>query len=203
MLAYLIFLIIFSAAVSILVIKLRLPAPRLVIPLLILAIIAPLAGYYFIESYFSSIPIVVIPNLTGESLEQAGARLSKLGLTLEEAGDVYDPTLSVGTVVSQRPAAGKKVKAGRTIKLFLSSGTRKVLVPNLLGRPADQVEVVLLAEGLTLGKIEEDDSLETNSGIILSQNPLPGEEVAAGTSVEVSVSAQAQAKKNEGGFKLW
>jgi len=203
MLAYIIFLIIFSAAVSILVIKLKLPAPRIVIPLLILAIITPLVSYYFVERYFSSIPVVVVPDLKGDSLEQVATHLSKLGLTLEEAGDVYDPTLAVGTVVSQRPAAGKKVKAGRTIKLFLSSGTRKVLVPNLLGRPADQVEVVLLAEGLMLGKIEEAYSSETNSGIILSQNPLPGEEVAAGTSVEVSVSASPEARKKEGGFKLW
>jgi len=203
MLAYILFLIIFSAAVSILVIKLKLPAPRIVIPLVVLAIIAPLAGYYFVERYFSSIPIVIVPNLKGDSLEQVATRLGKLGLTLEEAGDVYDPTLPVGTVVSQRPAAGKKVKAGRMIKLFISSGTRKILVPNLLGRPADQADAVLMADGLALGKIEEDFSSETGSGIILSQNPLPGEEVAAGTSVEVSVSASPEAKKKEGGFKLW
>ena len=80
-----------------------------------------------------------------------------------------------------------------------------------------QAEAVLAAEGLMLGEIGQDYAPELDAGIVLSQSPLPGEEVDLGASVSITISSQSQeaaggnnaaaseeSKENgEGGFHLW
>jgi serine/threonine-protein kinase len=214
---YLIFVIIFSVLLSLIVLKFRIFSPHIIIPIIVTVLLLPgLIGYlYFV--YFTSIPEVVVPDLKGKALEAAFEELEALGLEGEHAGNVFDMRLPEGHVVSQRPEGGRMVKAGRAVSLLTSSGKRKVLVPNLLGRPAVQAEAVLAAKGLTLGAIEENYVPELDSGIILTQSPLPGEEVNVGTFVSLTISTtkelviitkvsseeEEEERKEEGGFKLW
>jgi serine/threonine-protein kinase len=219
---YLFFLIAVSILISFIIIKFRFPAPRIFIPTIIAIIVLPvLIGYLYI-SYFSSIPEVVVPDLRGKPIESALSELRSLQLRGKYAGSVFDKRYPEGYVVSQRPEQGRLVKAGRTIKLLASSGKRKVLVPNLLGRTVVQAETVLSVKGLYLGEKEESPVAQLDAGIILSQAPLPGEEVDAGTFVSITVSASAEGegasdiivrdemvgeesepKKDEGGFWPW
>ena len=115
-----------------------------------------------------------------------------------------------GQVASQRPEAGRKVKAGRVVNLMVSAGKRKIAVPNLLGRPVEQAEAVLSAAELMLGEVKREQSRDAREGAVLAQEPLPGEEIEIGTKVDLLIAASAEAereaapeKKEEGGFRLW
>ncbi|KPJ67605.1 hypothetical protein AMJ44_07230 [candidate division WOR-1 bacterium DG_54_3] len=213
---YLIFIILVSILIGLLVMKLNLPKPQLVIPLIMAIILSPLIIGYFYVTYFNSIPETVVPDLTGLPLEEAFEKLEALDLKGSFAGTIFDMKFPEGSVVSQRPEGGRRVKVGRVIRLLTSSGKRKVMVPNLLGRPAVQAEAVLAAKGLLLGESEQDFVPELDPGIILTQNPLPGEEVDSGSYVNITISTteepeimikvieeEAGEEKEEGGFRLW
>ncbi len=213
---YLVFLIVISVLVGFLVLRLNIPQPKLVIPLIIAAILAPaVLGYYYM-TYFTAIPEVIVPNLRGYPIGGALDKLKELGLEGRFSGTVFDSKVPEGSVVSHRPEAGQRVKMGRTIKLLTSSGSRLVQVPNLLGRPAEQATAVLAAKGLQLGRVDYSPVPGMETGIILSQAPLPAVEVESGASVNltISMSAEAEAEDEEqeekaegeeekGGFWFW
>ncbi|MFC1571139.1 PASTA domain-containing protein [Candidatus Margulisiibacteriota bacterium] len=214
---YFVFLIFASLIISLLVLKLKLPSPQIVIPVIIAVIISPLLIGYLYITYFTSIPEVRVPDLKGVSSEEAISRLEILRLKGRFAGTIYNMNYPEGVVASQRPEGGRKVKTGRTVILLTSSGTRKVLVPNLLGRSAEQAKAVLAAKGLLLGQVSRDFVEGLDPGVVLSQTLLPEEEVDAGTAVKITVSASAEVaaekpkkqegksekKEEEGGFRLW
>jgi beta-lactam-binding protein with PASTA domain len=165
----------------------------------------------------------VVPDLTGLPLEEAVEKLESLDLEGRFAGSLFNMDYPEGSVVSQQPEGGRRVKIGRMVNLLTSSGKRKVNVPNLLGRPSIQAEAVLAAEGLFLGVVIADFVPELDPGIILTQNPLPGEEAEAGSSVDITVSGTEEPQisaeaigegpgegegtgneeKEEGGFWPW
>ncbi len=203
---YLVFIMAVSIVVSLLVLKLKLPAPHIFIPSIIIIILLPAILGYFYVTYFTSIPEVVVPDVRGAQLEHALAELESLNLAGKHLGNVFDAQHPEGYVVSQRPEAGRMVKVGRRVSLLTSSGKRKVVVPNLLGRAADQAEAVLAAKNLFLGEVEKEFVSELDPGIILSQDPMPGEEVETGTRLSITVSdieGLDSIGTEEGGFKLW
>ena len=216
---YLIFIIAASVIISLLILKLNIRNPHIVIPAIIAIILSPLVIGYLYAAYFTSIPEAVVPELRGMPLEKAFARLETLKLRGVFAGTVFDMKYPEGSVVHQLPEPGRRVKVGRLIRLVTSSGKQKVTAPNLLGRLAVQAEAVLAAKGLFLGQVEKDFMPELDSGIILTQSPLPGEEVAAGSYVSITVStteepmmilevseegeAGEEEKEEEGGFRFW
>jgi serine/threonine-protein kinase len=122
-------------------------------------------------------------------LETALERLEELGLKGKFAGSLFNMRYPEGSVISQQPEGGRRVKVGRLIDLLTSSGKRSVKVPNLLGRLVVQAEAVLAAKGLRVGEVNSDYVPELEPGMILSQNPLPGDELDAGSLVSITISA--------------
>jgi serine/threonine-protein kinase len=212
---YLIFIILASIIISLLVFKLNIPRPHVFVSIAIAVILSPMVIGYLYAAYFNSIPETTVPELAGMPLEEALEELEALKLKGKFAGTVFDMKYPEGSVVTQRPEGGRRVKMGRVVRLVTSSGKRRVSVPNLLGRPLLQAEVVLAAKGLHLGKTEEDFVSELDPGIILVQAPLPGDEVAVGSYVNITVSTtkepelvaeatdEAEGEGEEGGFKFW
>jgi beta-lactam-binding protein with PASTA domain len=186
---YLLFVIAASILVSLLVLKLKFPAPKVAIPSVIAVMLLPaLVGYLYV-AYFASIPETIAPDLTGLPLEKAVEKLESLDLKGRYAGSLFNMKYPEGSVVSQQPEGGRRVKIGRVVSLLTSSGKRRVTVPNLLGRPAVQAEAVLAAKELFLGEIVTDFVPELDPGLILTQSPLPGDEVEAGSFVNITVTA--------------
>ena len=202
-LTYYLFFVIVASIVLSLVILTSKRFPLLWLGILLTMLALPLVIGYVYATYFTTIPEVDVPDLTGLELEEAVAKLESIRLKGKYAGSVFDMKFSEGKVVSHSPEEGRTVKIGRTVNLITSSGKQKVIVPNLLGRPAIQAEAVLAAKGLRLGKMREELAPGIDPGIILTQMPLPGEEVNVGTWVTLSVSQSPEVTTEEGGFKLW
>ncbi len=203
---YFIYLILISSAFCFLLLKAKLKRPfRLFAVLLIVLFLPGLIGYLIVTNY-SPWQEVEIPNLIGMEVAQAEIALGSLSLKGVDGGTIYDPEVEQGLVAAQRPDPGIKVKAGRLITIFISSGKRKVIVPNLLGRRLEQVEAVLRAKNLSLGQMKHEVAEGANPGIILEQSPLPGEEVNIMTMIDIAIVTSPEvegAETKEGGFWFW
>ena len=132
---------------------------------------------------------VVLPdNLVGMTPEDARKAIEALGLKWElDSSKVASDTVAEGKVAQTNPSPGSKVKAGQTIRVYLSSGSDEVEVPDLSGMSQDQARSALKAVGLELGNVTSVDS-EKDKDRIVAQDPVTGTKVKKGTTIGVSVS---------------
>ena len=132
---------------------------------------------------------VVLPdNLVGMTPEDARKAIEALGLKWElDSSKVASDTVAEGKVAQTNPSPGSKVKAGQTIRVYLSSGSDEVEVPDLSGMSQDQARSALKAVGLELGNVTSVDS-EKDKERIVAQDPATGTKVKKGTTIGVSVS---------------
>ncbi len=76
---------------------------------------------------------VSIPDVRRHSLEDAAHILEQLGLNVEVTDTGYVKTLPAGTVLAQSPAAGLKVKSGRTVYFTINSASSPTLaLPDII-----------------------------------------------------------------------
>ena len=133
---------------------------------------------------------VTLPdNLVGMSPDDARKAIEALGLKWElDSSKVASDTVPEGKVAQTNPSPGSKVKAGQTIRAYLSSGSDQVDVPDLSGMTQDQARSTLKSVGLELGNVTSVDS-EKEKDRIIEQDPATGTKVKKGTTVGVSISS--------------
>jgi serine/threonine-protein kinase len=186
------FVILASLSVGFLVLRLKLPSPRLIISLLIIFIVSPLIVGYLYLVYFDSLPEVTVPDVTGVSFDVAKERLEADNLRAREAGNIFESKYPEGFVVSQRPEGGRNVKVGRIINLMINSASSKVPVPDLLGKPFSQAGAILQAADLRQGDVRWEMNPGLAEGTIIAQEPLPGEQGVTGSKVDLLVSTTTE-----------
>jgi beta-lactam-binding protein with PASTA domain len=133
-----------------------------------------------------------VPALVGGTLDAARAALAAAEL---QAGPVSvresaaDPA---GNVLEQSPASGAAVNEGTPVALVVA-GPPTVVVPEIIGEPADQATALLEALGLDA---PGDDRVEQPStepeGTVLAAVPSPGTRVPEGTDVALTVASPVQ-----------
>lgn len=130
---------------------------------------------------------VTVPNVVNRPVADARQRLAPTFAvsTTEE----HHETVAKGNVIRQTPAAGTKVRrSSAAVALVVSLGPDRVAVPNLVGKTKEQAAGELADERLKRGRVVEAYSEEHAAGIVLVQNPKPGEQVKPGNKVELQVS---------------
>jgi len=185
---YLVFIILSLLVISYLVTKLDVPRPHLIIFVLAILIISPIVASYFYSTYIAPMPEVSVPNVAWLDLDEARSKLEKAGLKARISEKAYEKNVPEGKIISQRPEAGRRVKLGRIVSLKISIGERTVNVPNLVGRPFSQIEVVLAAVGLKIGEKKFSVSEQFQSDVVISQFPLPDEEVPVGSKISIVIA---------------
>ena len=133
-----------------------------------------------------NIPIVAVPSVQGKQLTQAIALLqtANLGYTVHNVTS----SQSVGTVLSQDPTAGTKIPATRKVVLTVSATQSMVPVPSVIGQSPASAGSTLTHAGLNVGSQSTACSSQP-SGLVSSQNPVPGTNVQPNTSVNLVVSS--------------
>ncbi|HVO76135.1 MAG TPA: PASTA domain-containing protein [Ignavibacteriaceae bacterium] len=138
--------------------------------------------------WYVSSPEVVVPKLTGLNREEAADVLKKLKLEPVIGDTSYDEHYPKGSIMLQRPEAGKVVKQGRRIYIFISGGEPVVRVPMLRGKSVRDAKFSLERIGLKLGRIEEISSAQPK-GMIFDQQYEEGTKLKKGNTVSVSISS--------------
>ncbi|RJQ53266.1 MAG: Stk1 family PASTA domain-containing Ser/Thr kinase [Actinobacteria bacterium] len=132
--------------------------------------------------------IVEVPNVSGQTLEDATAQLEAQGLVVGKVTREFNPDVTEGVVIRQAPSAGERVAKGDDIDLVVSRGTQTATVPNVVGRTTSQARVALGNAGLKMNVADEQNSDEP-AGTVLSQDPSAGTNLPVNSTVSVVVSA--------------
>ncbi|MCF6508014.1 Stk1 family PASTA domain-containing Ser/Thr kinase [Blastococcus sp. MG754426] len=126
---------------------------------------------------------VSVPDVTGQTPEQATSNLEALGFVVERIEDGRSDQVDQGEVmaVEPGPAAGP-VPYGSTVRIQVSAGVPLVTVPDVVGRSGDEAASILEQAGL------EVEATRFFGNRVLRQSPAAGETVERGTSVTILLS---------------
>src|SRR5688500_4797719 len=99
---------------------------------------------------------VRVPTLVGKPVEQARAEATNLGLVVTvDEGRRADPKVPASHVPGQDPAPGSTARRQRSLRLWVSSGPRVVVAPNLIGESERAAQIRLTQEGVTAATVSE------------------------------------------------
>ena len=144
------------------------------------AILADILPYLGVERTSEGDP-VILDNLTGMTMKEAGAALKEKKLTLTPMGDGE-------TITGQLPAAGQSVLPGSEVLVYLGQpqGARMVTVPDFTGMNRQQASQAAGALGLSVIPIGSD---QVSTGVtVCSQKEPAGTQLPAGSAVTLQFS---------------
>ena len=132
---------------------------------------------------------IEVPDVIGMTKTGASDVIRGAGLTVGATILQYSDTVPAGSVIDQSPAAGTLVITGTAVSLTVSRGAAgTVTVPNVIGQSEAIAQALLQAAGLTIGTSTEQPDTTTPVGNIIATTPEAGEQVAAGSAVDLVVS---------------
>ena len=125
---------------------------------------------------------IAIPNVAGQTVAEAKEALKKSKFEAGEEKSEASDTVAEGRVIRTDPEAGSSRKEGTKVNLIVSSGKQSFQLSNYVGRKYTDVVAELKEKKVpeNLIKMEEEESGESEPGIILRQSP------AAGTTYDLS-----------------
>ena len=129
---------------------------------------------------------VAVPDVTGQTEEEATKALTDLGFLVTARRD-FDDTVAVGQVIRQSPDPGTKLQEGAKVTITVSKGPPPVTIPNLVGQPAADARATLKALGFKV-KETQDFSTGVTKGDVISTDPPAGATAPKGSRVTMVVS---------------
>jgi beta-lactam-binding protein with PASTA domain len=130
---------------------------------------------------------ILVPNVTGKSLDSAGQALAAVKLTTVHAPveKITTTAANGGLVAEQSP------QAGQTADLFspvtLTTFKALIAVPNVVGLPAGEAEKLLHLAHLRTAIIPGPTTLDKKTaGLVSAQTPVAGQSVARDTLVTLT-----------------
>ena len=114
-----------------------------------------------------------VPDVRGESLDDAQQALDKASLEYGEAVNRFHEKVPKGRVIGTDPAPATPLRPNTAVDVIVSKGPRPIKIPDHTGKPADRAEEALEQKGF------EVDTTEVNSdtvptGRIVTQSPDSG-----------------------------
>ncbi|GJM43826.1 MAG: hypothetical protein DHS20C21_06680 [Gemmatimonadota bacterium] len=134
----------------------------------------------------------IAPSLVGMSYRQAGIVLARDNLASGSISRVHHDTVRRGAVIGQNPPASSPLPEGGRVDLLVSLGPppESYVMPDLVGRPAREVESLLERHGLRLGERTVLIDHSVLPGTVLELDPPRGSRVNSGEAVDVVVSSR-------------
>jgi beta-lactam-binding protein with PASTA domain len=145
----------------------------------LLLLIGALAATYFLSAALAMRVAlrtreVQVPDLVGGGVREASQALGELGLTMRvDENRRPDTRVPAGRIMQQDPPPGVPARRQRSIRVWLSAGSRAATVPALVGQTERMARIRLEQDGLTVRAISEFRSPEYPVDSIVAQNPPP------------------------------
>jgi serine/threonine-protein kinase len=173
---------------------------RIRIGAIILAIVAAAALCYPLYKGISWVLTdhsLKAPDVLGLTEEEAYKKLDDKGFKMEVGKPEFSDEVEAGKVVKQTPDVGAKAKKGDTITIVLSNGTDpektgeqaggESEVPELTGKSKASAEYTIEQYGFKRGDVKNVDS-DKPIDTVIDQDPAPGEMLAAGEEINITIS---------------
>ena len=131
---------------------------------------------------------IEVPDVTSMTIKEAETTLKDAGFTInEEYLEIYDEEIEKDTIVKTMPSEGLYRKAGTTITLYISLGTKKITIENYEGLDYLEVKANLEKEGLivVIEKVPtEEPEIET---AVIDQEPEEGVNLNEGDQITLYI----------------
>ena len=150
-----------------------------------LAVALGITGWYVLVGPGSRI---VVPSIVGASVDEANAALSPLGVRSEVVEKRFDEDIAAGKILESDPSGGGKIDAGGSIKLVISKGQERYVIPVLTGLTPEVAVKTLTTQPLKSAGIVEEFNSTIPKGLVISTNPSNGQKVKRDTPVTILVS---------------
>jgi serine/threonine-protein kinase len=117
---------------------------------------------------------VIVPPLSGRSVNDATAILAEAGLNLKvEETRRSDAAVPAGLILTQEPPSGVRTRRQRSVKVWVSGGPRSNMVPVLTGESERTAQLRVQQIGLQLAGVSEIRSAAYPTDVVVSQSPPP------------------------------
>ncbi|MEV6941554.1 PASTA domain-containing protein [Streptomyces sp. NPDC051172] len=130
-----------------------------------------------------------VPDLVGQSLEEARRTADNVGLTLTVTKKEPCADQPKGHICEQTPLDGRLDK-GEAVSVTVSSGAPKVEVPDVTDKNEDDASRILEDKGFEV-KLRHKVSTK-DAGTVLEQDPAGGDSVEKGTEITLTVTKKAE-----------
>ncbi len=132
---------------------------------------------------------IIVPNVTSKSTEEAIKELESAGLIVDdEVLEINSSTVDEGLVVKTNPLAGRTVKTGTSIKIYISLGAKGITIEDYKGKNVLEVKGALEAHGINvIIEKEEVESKDAKEDLIIKQSPEAGTELVEGNTVTLYI----------------
>jgi serine/threonine-protein kinase len=131
---------------------------------------------------------ISVPSLVGMTQKEATATLKNLGLKSEIGEEIFSEDIPVGKVISSTPGGGGKVGKAGLVKLNISKGKERIVIPSLVGLTPDVAIQKLADLGLKAGDTTEIFSALAEKGFVVGTDPKDASEVKRNSIVNILVS---------------
>ena len=152
---------------------------------IILAIALGIGGWYTLVGPGSR---VVVPSVVGGTYEQALSTLTPLGLTTVILEKRFDEDIAKGAIIETSPPGGGRVESGGEVKLIVSKGPERYIIPSVKGLTPEAATNALEKFPLIVGANTEVFNKEIPKGFVISASPESGTEVKRDTPVSLVIS---------------
>jgi len=137
-------------------------------------------GATFLLSFFVSMRValwareVKVPSLVGRSINDATSLLAERGLSLRvDDNQRADDRVEAGRVMQQDPSPGTVSRRQRTVRVWISSGSKRTVVPALVGQSERAAQMRVQQDGVSIASISEFRSADYPADVVAAQNPAP------------------------------
>jgi beta-lactam-binding protein with PASTA domain/predicted Ser/Thr protein kinase len=129
----------------------------------------------------------VIPGVLGDPLAQAKSTITAAHLAIGRVTRQPSTLYTAGQVISTDPPAGATLPVGTKVDVFVSSGSPKVVVPDVMTDTQGQAKAALTSAGFSVNVTPQTSSTAT-AGTVISQSPAGGSQQAQGSTVTIVVA---------------
>ncbi|OOM78268.1 Stk1 family PASTA domain-containing Ser/Thr kinase [Clostridium sp. BL-8] len=166
-----------------------------IVAVLVLVLLGIGVGTYMLKTGSVSSKQVQVPDVTGETVDDATKQLQALNLELVNAGKEASDKPE-GTITKMNPDAGTMVNEKSQVRVIVSSGTEKSKMPDFREDTLEQAKTILDSMGLKLDdkNITYDYSDDIPKDEIISQTPKKDADIGADDKITVVVSKGPEVK---------
>lgn len=133
---------------------------------------------------------LLVPDLSGMMEADARRLLQSQNLTVGEVSGRITSRAKVGEVLTQKPAAGQRIKPNASIQLEVEA--QPTTVPDVTGNSLDAAIRVLNRARLKQGKITTQVTGNNKAGEVFRQQPAVGRSVPVDSPVDLWVEAESR-----------
>jgi len=150
-----------------------------------LAVAVGILGWYLLIGPGSR---VVVPSTVGATQSEVNAALTPLGLKSIIVEKRFSEDIAEGLVIQSVPEAGGRIEQGGEVKLIISKGPERYVLPSISGLTPEAATKVLAKFPLSLQPNSEEFSTTVPKGYVIDSNPPAGEKVKRSAMIIIRIS---------------